>query len=204
MSGRPNAEKRTERTKKLVYTAVFAAITACLAQITIPMPSGVPITLQTFAVAFARFFLGAKCGFAAVGIYILLGAAGAPVFSGFTGGAPHLIGLTGGFVWGFLPFVALAGAFSPGAKTVCRVAAGMLGALACHAVGIVQYALITGNDWGAAALAVSAPYLAKDLLSVLLAFKAADAVARRLDPASYRAARGDIDRLPVGGEGRKI
>ena len=56
----------------------------------------------------------------------------------------------------------------------------------------------------AAALAVSAPYLAKDLLSVLLAFKAADAVARRLDPASYRAARGDIDRLPVRGEGRKI
>ena len=148
--------------------------------------------------------MGAKCGLAAVGIYILLGAAGAPVFSGFTGGAPHLIGLTGGFVWGFLPFVALAGAFSPGAKTVCRVAAGMLGALACHAVGIVQYALITGNDWGAAALAVSAPYLAKDLLSVLLAFKAAEAVAKRLDPASYRAARGDIDRLPVGGEGRKI
>ena len=103
MSGRPNAERRTERTKKLVYTAVFAAITACLAQITIPMPSGVPITLQTFAVAFAGFFLGAKCGLAAVGIYILLGAAGAPVFSGFTGGAPHLIGLTGGFVWGFLP-----------------------------------------------------------------------------------------------------
>ena len=98
-----------ERTRKLVYVALFAALTAVLSQISIPLPSGVPLTLQTFAVAFAGFFLGWKYGLAAIGVYVALGACGAPVFAGFTGGAYKLIGVTGGFIWGFFPLVALVG-----------------------------------------------------------------------------------------------
>ncbi len=169
-----------ERTKQTVYIALFAALTACMSQIAIPMPSGVPFTLQTFAIAFAGFFLGWKYGLAAIGIYVLLGAVGAPVFANFTGGIQKLVGVTGGFIWGFLFLAAFSGASWGGRNPVTRIASGLLGLVICHIAGIVQYALVTGNGWGASALAVSVPYIAKDILSVILAYKAAEVVSKRL------------------------
>lgn len=169
-----------EKTRKMVYIALFAALTACMSQISIPMPSGVPLTLQTFAIAFAGFFLGWKYGLAAIGIYVLLGAVGAPVFANFTGGVQKLVGVTGGFIWGFLFLAAFSGATWGSRSVVTRIASGLLGLIICHLAGILQYALVTGNGWGAAALAVSVPYLAKDILSVILAYKAAEIVSRRL------------------------
>ena len=81
---------------------MFAAVIAVLAQIAIPLPSGVPVTLQTFAVALTAVVLGARLGSLSTLIYILLGAAGAPVFTGFYGGLGAIVGKTGGFIWGFL------------------------------------------------------------------------------------------------------
>lgn len=171
-----------ERTKKLVYVALFAALTAVLSQIGIPLPSGVPLTLQTFAVAAAGFFLGRKYGVFAVAVYIALGACGAPVFAGFTGGAYKLVSLTGGFVWGFLPLVALTGSARgvrhPAAAAVLSVA----GVAACHLAGVGQYSLVAGTPLLASAAAVSLPYIAKDVLSVLLAWLAVDATAKRMSP----------------------
>lgn len=179
---RPHGKKisAAERTKKTVYIALFAALTACIAQISLPMPSGVPLTLQTFAIAFAGFFLGWKYGLAAIGIYVLLGAVGAPVFANFTGGVQKLVGVTGGFIWGFLFLAAFSGATWGGRNPVTRIASGLLGLVICHVAGIAQYALVTDNGWGAAALAVSVPYIAKDILSVILAYKAAEVVSKRL------------------------
>ena len=168
-----------ERTRKLVYVALFAALTAVLSQISIPLPSGVPLTLQTFAVAFAGFFLGWKYGLAAIGVYVALGACGAPVFAGFTGGAYKLIGVTGGFIWGFFPLVALVGTGGADLRRPSSAMLALAGLAVCHMIGIGQYALVTGNPLGASALAVSVPYIAKDALSVLLAAIVARAVSRR-------------------------
>ena len=64
--------ERKLTTKTIVITGMFAAVIgAVLAQIAIPMPSGVPITLQTFAIALTGAVLGARLGTAATGIYIL-------------------------------------------------------------------------------------------------------------------------------------
>lgn len=100
-------------TKDIVGVGMFAAVLAVLSQISIPMPSGVPITLQTFAVALAGVVLAWKLGTASVLVYILLGAVGVPVFAGFTGGAQALVNYTGGFIWGFL-------GMAPLAASVCR------------------------------------------------------------------------------------
>ncbi|HJC25529.1 MAG TPA: biotin transporter BioY [Candidatus Eisenbergiella merdavium] len=89
-------------TKTMIIIAMFAAVIAVLAQIAIPLPSGVPVTLQTFAVALTAVVLGARLGSLSTLIYILLGAAGAPVFTGFNGGLGAIVGKTGGFIWGFL------------------------------------------------------------------------------------------------------
>ena len=68
------------------YIAIMAAVTAVLAQIAIPMPMGVPMTMQTFAVTLCGILLGSRKGAVSMVIYLLIGTAGVPVFSAFTGG----------------------------------------------------------------------------------------------------------------------
>lgn len=85
---------------------MFAAIIVFCAQLSIPLPGGVPLTFQTFGIAMAGIILGAKNGAFATIVYILLGAAGAPVFANFAGGLHHIWGPTGGFILSF-PLIAV-------------------------------------------------------------------------------------------------
>lgn len=164
------------KTADLVMIGVFAALIGVLSQIAIPMPTGVPVTLQTFAVALCGYFLGAKKGAAAVIIYILLGAVGAPVFTGFKGGFACIGGLTGGFIYGFLAMVLLCG-LSLKSKPL-RIALGIAGVIVLHFFGVLQYSLITENGFIQSFLLVSAPYLIKDFISVVLGYFGALAVGR--------------------------
>ena len=93
--------------KDMAYIAVFTALLAVCSWIAIPMPWGVAYTLQTLGVFLAVGVLGGKRGTLAVVVYLLLGAMGVPVFSGFQGGTAALLGTTGGYIAGFL-FSALA------------------------------------------------------------------------------------------------
>ena len=95
--------------KNMTLAALFAAVITVCSQISIPMPSGVPITLQTFAIALCGYVLGWQLSLVSVAVWMLLGAAGVPVFSNFHGGIGVLLGMTGGFIFGFLPFAALCG-----------------------------------------------------------------------------------------------
>ena len=103
------------KTKSAVYditiTAVFAAIIAVCSWITIPIGE-VPFTMQTFAVCCAAGLLGAKRGVTATLIYIILGAVGVPVFSGFRGGIGVIMETTGGYIIGFLLTALCTGIFS--------------------------------------------------------------------------------------------
>ena len=74
------------KTKDLVICGLFASITSVLAQIAIPFPGGVPLTLQTLAMSLTGIILGSKRGFIAQGLYVILGAIGMPIFANFTGG----------------------------------------------------------------------------------------------------------------------
>lgn len=85
----------------MVLSSLFAALTAVCAWISLPIPP-VAFTLQTFAVGLTLGILGGKWGTVSILLYLLLGAVGLPVFSGFQSGAVALPGPTGGFLWGFL------------------------------------------------------------------------------------------------------
>ena len=87
--------------RDLCCIAIMTAVTAVMAQISIPMPVGVPLTMQTFAVTLAAIILGAKNGMISMTIYVLLGAVGVPVFANFGGGFHYLVGPTGGFLLSF-------------------------------------------------------------------------------------------------------
>ena len=160
--------KRKIKPLDIALVGVFAAILAILSQISIPLPVGVPITLQTFAVALCGYFLGWKKGFAAVMVYILLAAVGVPVLAGFCGGFSYILGLTGGFIYGFLFLAVLCGL--PLKYKALKIATGCVGLLLCHLCGTLQYSLIVGDSFINSFFLVSAPFLIKDIASVAAAF----------------------------------
>ena len=94
-------KKKFLNIQELCVIGLFTALTCVIAPFTIPMPLGVPLTLQTFILSLVAIILGAKRGAIAALIYIILGAFGLPVFSNFTGGWQMITGLTGGFILSF-------------------------------------------------------------------------------------------------------
>ena len=104
---------KDKKIRMLVFTALFAALIVVFAQLQIPMPGLVPISLATFGVMMCGLVLGWRWGALAVAVYILLGAVGVPVFAGFKGGVSALLGPTGGYIIGSLPYAALAGLAIP-------------------------------------------------------------------------------------------
>ena len=153
----------------IVLCGLSAALIILLTMVTIPMPSGVPITLQTFGVALCGYLLGAKNGTVSTGVYVALGAVGLPVFAGFGGGLGKLFGVTGGFIWGFIIMAFLCGVGSIKNRKITMTAFGLLGLAICHIIGIVQFSVISGNGFIPSALLVSVPYIIKDIISVIMA-----------------------------------
>ena len=162
--------KATFSVKRLVLCALFCALTSVLSQITIPTPFGIPITLQTFAVALCGYFLGKRDGTISTLVYIAVGAVGVPVFAGFSGGIHKLAGPTGGFIFGFIFLALLAGAGMRAKNKAVAIAFGIIGVLACHALGIIQYSLVTGTGLVASFLVVSGWFLVKDAASAAIAY----------------------------------
>lgn len=172
-----NIKKPIQRT---VMTGVMAALLAVMSQITIPLPFGIPFTLQTFAVALCGYLLGPASGTAAVGVYLVLGAVGVPVLAGFCGGLGFFAGVTGGFLWGFLPMALLCGLGVRSGKAVTALLLGGLGLAVCHLAGSFQFGLVSGTGFFEAFLTASAPFLIKDAASVGLAYLGAKGIAASL------------------------
>ena len=168
----------SNRVKHLSFCALMAALTAVCAQLTIPLPGGVPLTMQIFAVALTGYLLGPKYGAVSMLVYLLLGAVGAPVFSSFRGGFYVLVGKTGGYLWSYPAMAALCGLSALGKGRVLRWFWGVPGLLLCHLCGVLQIMLMTSGSFVPLALAYSVPFLPKDLFSVA----AAALLAQRLRP----------------------
>ena len=96
-------------THDLVLCALCAAVTCILAPLSVPLAGEVPISLATFAVLLSGILLGAKLGGLSQLIYVLLGSVGVPVFAGWTGGIGITLGVTGGYIIGYIPMAFVAG-----------------------------------------------------------------------------------------------
>jgi len=126
----------------IIYPALFAAIIVICSWISIPLT--VPVTLQTFAVFASVGLLGTYRGTLSVILYIMLGAVGLPVFSGFRGGFGILLGNTGGFVIGFVFAAFLSGAIIDhfGKKTIVLIIAMVSGLIVCYLFGTLWFVYI--------------------------------------------------------------
>ena len=84
----------------LTLIPLFAIMIAAGAWITVP--AAIPFTMQTFCIFLTLYILGGANGTKAILLYLLLGAIGLPVFSGFKAGLSVLAGPTGGYLIGFI------------------------------------------------------------------------------------------------------
>ena len=145
-SSRSTSSDKLFTTKDIALIPMFSALIAVCSWISIP--TAVPFTLQTFAVFCALCLLGGKRGFFSVLVYILLGAVGVPVFSGFKGGFGVLLGVTGGYIIGFLVLAAVywCAEVIIGEHIAVKIASMILGLAFCYTFGTVWFvALYTKN-----------------------------------------------------------
>ena len=157
------------KTIDLVICSLFVAMTAVLAQISIPFPGGVPLTLQLLSVSLCGILLGSKKGFISILVYVILGAIGLPVFAGFTGGFQYIIGYSGGFLVSF-PIVALIiGLISERTNNMVFIfLSAILGLLINYTVGSLVFSLVTNSSIMAAISACVIPFIFTDLVKILI------------------------------------
>ena len=155
-----------------VLAALAGALAVALAsQIAVPLPgTPVPVSLAPLAVVVVGGLLGARVGAAALVTYLVMGAAGLPVFAPLgLPGAARLFGPTGGYLLAYPVAAALVGLVTARGATGLRLlAAPALGLLAIYAGGAAQLLVLTGSVPLTLALGAT-PFLAGDVLKVAVA-----------------------------------
>lgn len=167
--------------RAMVLASLFAALTAVGALVAIPI-GPVPIVLQNFFVMLMGLLLGPRWGLAGVGVYLLAGALGLPVFAGGASGLARFAGPTGGYLVGYLPCVALIGwiaARGRGRRVVDALAL-VSGTAALYACGVSWLSVVTGLGWGQALALGAVPFLPGDIAKVISAVLLAPSLRRLL------------------------
>lgn len=159
------------KTTKLILCAVFAAITGVCSGIILPLPfTPVPITLATLAVMLAGALLGSRYGTLSMVVYLLMGAFGAPVFSGYMGGLMKLIGPTGGYLLGYVSTVFLTGLiiekFNKKNKVYIHAAAMAIGLSSCYLLGTAWFMFSTHTALWTALVSCVLPFLLGDAVKI--------------------------------------
>ena len=167
--------------KELATSALLIALLVVSCLFTIPL-GPVPFTLQTAVVILVALLCSPRQAALVVGIYLVMGAIGLPVFSNMTGGLGKLLGPTGGFLIGFLVSATLA-ALLRGliAKRTARNIVGDIVAAACVIIvsdvfGLIWFMFVTQSDAASAFLVSTAPFIIPDCCKAALAILVASAV----------------------------
>lgn len=166
-----------------VYASLLAALIAAGAYLTIPI-GPVPIVLQNLFVFLSGLLLGPRWGLASVGVYLLAGALGLPVFAGGVGGIGRFAGPTGGYLVGFVPAVYVIGRITEKFETrvVFDVAAMVLGSMVIYFFGIAWLKALTGMTLAKTLIVGMVPFIPGDILKIAAAVPIAKALRPVIKP----------------------
>ena len=167
--------------RKLIICAMFASITAVLAQIEIPLPL-VPISGQTLAVGLTATIIGSRLGAIAMICYACIGAVGIPVFSGFAGGFQVIVGPTGGYIIGFILTAYVTGVILEKTNFTLPMAvlANLVGMIITLTTGMLQLKFVMDLTWTAALASGVYPFIVVGIIKALLASWIGITVRKRL------------------------
>lgn len=181
MSGQAHAQT-TARTgfgaADIALIAVFAALIAVFSIIpSIFTVGGIPFAIQMIIVLLAPLVLGPIRGAASCALYILVGVAGLPVFSGGASGPAVLIGPTAGYLYGWIvngfvtglaAYAVLRARPSRRALPLLLIACAIIGVIVVHLCGVIYFMAALHMDL-TKALLTTAPFFPWDLLKAVVA-----------------------------------
>ncbi|WP_276706996.1 biotin transporter BioY [Phascolarctobacterium succinatutens] len=160
------------KTAEMTKMALMVAMNCVSAYIIIPLPFSLsPLALQTMIVNLTGYVLNAKQAFMTMLVYLLVGLAGVPVFTGGSAGPGKLFGPTGGYIIGFL-FTAVFLAYFRGEKYSFKryaLLGCVIGIPLIYVFGVVQLKLITGMGWDKAIMTGALPFIPLDIVKCLAA-----------------------------------
>jgi len=152
-----------ETLRKMVLASLMAALTAVGAYMFVPI-GPVPIVLTTLFVLLTGLLLGSLWGLASIGVYLLVGAIGLPVFAGGRGGLAHFFGPTGGYLLGFALSAWITGFISERSKgfLISDIIAVLAGSLAIYGLGVPWLKIVTQMSWSKTLIVGVIPFLPGD------------------------------------------
>lgn len=171
---------------EMVFFAFCGALlTGLMAQVRLPLPfTPVPVTGQVLAVLVCGALLGGGYALLSQVFYVCLGVAGVPWFAGCTAGGAVLMGVTGGYLVGFMVAAFFLGAFTSvfGVRSMRGQLLLMLAAVATiHVLGLQWLMAVTGCGLTRGLLMAVAPFVVIDVFKAVLASIIASALLRKVD-----------------------
>lgn len=165
-------EASVNKTAEMTKMALMVAMNCVSAYIIIPLPFSLsPLALQTLIVNLTGYVLNAKQAFMTMLVYLLVGLAGVPVFTGGSAGPGKLFGPTGGYIIGFLVTAVFLAYFRGEKYSFKRYAllGCVIGIPLIYVFGVVQLKLITGMGWDKAIMTGALPFIPLDIVKCLAA-----------------------------------
>ena len=153
-----------------VYASLLAALIAAGAYLALPI-GPVPIVLQNFFIFLSGLLLGPRWGAASVGVYLMAGALGLPVFAGGIGGIGRFAGPTGGYLLGYLPAVYVIGWISKKSKGrgALDVLAMVCGSIVIYGCGVSWLKILSGMTLAKTLAVGMYPFILGDGLKIAAA-----------------------------------
>jgi biotin transport system substrate-specific component len=166
-----------EKLRWVVLSSLMAAFTAIGAYIHVPI-GPVPIVLSTLFVLLSGLLLGSRWGLVSMGLYLLVGAIGIPVFAGGKGGLAHFLGPTGGYLLGYVLSAWVTGFLSDRSRGILifEIVAVFIGSLAIYSLGIPWLKWVTRMPWHKTFMLGMVPFLIGDAVKASVALMLARAV----------------------------
>lgn len=182
-----SVNKTSESVKNIALIGLMTAVICIIGPISVTLPfTPVPISLQIFAIYITAYALGFSRSIVSTGIYLLLGAVGLPVFSGYQGGFSRLVGPTGGYLVGYI-FIALivGGVISKFPKKIWLHGLAMVIAVTiCYMFGTVWFTIQANVDFKSALYMCVIPFILGDVIKIALALVVGPAIYHALKKAN--------------------
>ena len=159
-----------EKLRWMVLTSLMAALTAVGAYIHVPI-GPVPIVLSTLFVLLSGLLLGSQWGLASMGLYLLVGAIGMPVFAGGKGGFAHFFGPTGGYLLGYVLASWITGFISERSRGLLMldILAVLVGSLSIYGLGVPWLKMVAQMSWPKTLMVGMIPFLLGDIVKASVA-----------------------------------
>jgi biotin transport system substrate-specific component len=166
-----------EKLRWMVLASLMAALTAVGAYIHVPI-GPVPIVLSTLFAILSGLLLGSRWGLASMGLYLLVGAIGMPVFAGGKGGFAHFFGPTGGYLFGYVVAAWITGFISERSRglLVLDILAVVVGSLTIYTLGVPWLKMVTQMSWPKTFMVGVIPFLIGDAMKAAVALVLARSV----------------------------